>query len=207
MSVVEQLLLNIAQRPIAAYAIAGVAVLVTVVLIVFLISAYRQGREIVIWKLTIGGRPATREPPGRAAPATPLEHEVPQPSAWPPSEEDLESVENGDLGEGITIGGLYRDLPLRLVATDWRRWRDTGRVKSGWLYCPAYSGIGHAVAFFKIHLGDDGNGYIHILDASHPSHTIWARTETDYRYEKRFGWNESSGVQRTDLWRFRWKLT
>jgi len=115
------------------------------------------------------------------------------------------AVANNDLGYGIRIGGMYEYLPLLLVASEWAKYADRGWVKSGWLYEPNKSGTSHAVAFFKIHLDDDGTGYIHILDAANPVHTICLETQTGFRKEQEFCWDNVAPVERTTFWEFRWK--
>ena len=117
----------------------------------------------------------------------------------------LKAVANNDLGYGIKIGGVYQYLPLMLVASEWAKYADRGWIKSGWLYEPNISGTSHAVTFFKVHLDNDGTGYIHILDAANPSHTICLETQTGFRREQEFGWDNIAPVERTAFWEFRWK--
>ena len=104
------------------------------------------------------------------------------------------------LGKGISLGGSYRDIPLMIVASEWASYGISGEVRSGWLFVPEWT-ESHAVAFFKIHIQDEGDGYIHIVDASHPVHTIWLTTETGFRIEKEFHY----ATRPTDIWRFVWQ--
>jgi hypothetical protein len=112
---------------------------------------------------------------------------------WPP-------IFSNDLGHGITIGGLYQDIPLQALAIGWTEYGDT-LVKSGWLYIPQWSQC-HAIAFFKIHIRNNGTGYIHIVDASHPMHTIWIETEIGFRKEQGFDYIAHATTIWDDL---RWK--
>jgi len=107
------------------------------------------------------------------------------------------------LGEGIKIGGLYLDVQFRVAAGGWVRF-GKGWVKSGWLYTPQRS-CHCAEVFFKVHLLNDGRGYVHILSSANPIHTIWFETATGCRYEEKFCWSEDDKVSRTALWKFTWK--
>jgi len=113
---------------------------------------------------------------------------------------DLKFESEGDIGKGLKLGGLYQGFPLKTVSSIWERYYYDGWVKSGWLYISPQSGISHAVCFYKVHLKDDGSGYIHILDAANPSHKIWFETKTRFRKEELFSWSENN----TALWHFRW---
>lgn len=112
-------------------------------------------------------------------------------------------VPNNDLGYGIVINGEYKGQPLEIVASPWARYGDKGRVISGWLYASPYFDVSHAVAFFKLHLREDGTGYIHILDSSNPVHTIEMTTETGFHRKEEFCWDCDPEVHRTSLWEFR----
>lgn len=107
-------------------------------------------------------------------------------------------VDRGYLGFGVTIGGKRDDVTFGVIATQWLDHVTSGtRVKSGWLYI-AEETIGHAIAFFKLHVYNNNNGYIHIVDVAHPAHIIWLSTETGFYREKEFHFVE----HRTDIWRF-----
>jgi len=108
-----------------------------------------------------------------------------------------------DLGKGIRIGGLYRNVPLKVFATDWEEYGN-GWVKSGWLYMPRRTEK-HAIAFFKVHTFQDGNGYIHILDSANPIHIIWLQTDSGFSKEQAFCWSGEEKSLRTDLWKFTWR--
>jgi hypothetical protein len=103
------------------------------------------------------------------------------------------------LGRGITLGGTYRNIPLRLVAT---RWSGYGMswMRSGWLFVPQLT-CSHAIAFFKLHVQDEGSGYIHIIDASDPVHTIWLTTGTGFKKEDQFHYINHPMA----IWPFSWK--
>jgi hypothetical protein len=111
-------------------------------------------------------------------------------------------LDNNHLGFGITLGGIYRGIPLKLAATDWATYGMRGKVRSGWLYIPQWT-ASHAVAFFKIHVSDDGTGYIHIADVAHPVHPVWLKTKTGYSKERDFHYIASP----TEVWEFRWQET
>jgi hypothetical protein len=116
----------------------------------------------------------------------------------------INNISEGDLGNGIRIGGRFKDVPLEVLAADWVDYLENGRVISGWLYISGTT-ISHAVTFFKIYLDKNGTGYIHILDAANPPHMVWLSTNTGDRHEKEFCWDGVFGVERTDLWKFTWK--
>ena len=105
---------------------------------------------------------------------------------------------DNDLGKGITLGGLYRDIPLRIVATEWVQY-GASLARSGWLFIPQWT-ESHAIAFFKIHVLDDRKGYIHIVDVSDPTHIIFLATGTGFRMEKEFHY----AAHPTDVWDFVW---
>jgi hypothetical protein len=119
-----------------------------------------------------------------------------------PTEPLFSLIHDNDLGYGILLGGVYQSIPLRLAAIDWARYGRLGKVRSGWLYVPQWT-TSHAIAFFKIHISDDGAGYIHIVDVAHPQHTIWLRTETGHHKEQNFHWISLA----TEVWNFTWKET
>lgn len=109
-----------------------------------------------------------------------------------------------DLGKGIKLGGKYRNIFLRFLSSEWTRYGSIGWVKSGWLYCPPYFGVSHAVVFFKVHISDDGKGYIHLNSVANPKHNIWLETQAGFRQDGIFGWNGGND-QRIALWQFYWK--
>jgi hypothetical protein len=109
-------------------------------------------------------------------------------------------LENNDLGRGLTLGGAYRDILLRIVATDWAEYGTFGWVRSGWLFIPQWT-TSHAVAFFKVHVSEDGEGYIHIVDVADPRHPIWLTTTTGWRKEKEFHYVGHP----VDVWFFTWE--
>jgi hypothetical protein len=111
-------------------------------------------------------------------------------------------IDNNHLGHGITLGGLYRDIPLQLAAIDWAEYGPLVQVRSGWLFIAQWT-ESHAIAFFKIQVSYQGAGYIHLVDVAHPKHTIWLKTATGYYREQEFHWSSSA----TDLWEFTWKET
>ena len=43
---------------------------------------------------------------------------------------------DNDLGKGLMLGGLYRDIPLKIMAPDWAEYGTGGWVRSGWLFIP-----------------------------------------------------------------------
>jgi hypothetical protein len=130
------------------------------------------------------------------------EQEVPShPPEVPPS---VKRVASNDLGNGVRMGGLCQGVSLKLVSSAWARWYDNGWVKSGWLYMPPKSDLSHAVAFFKVHLNDEGDGWVHILAASNTVHKIWLETDAGSREEHEFKWGDSLDALRA-LWPFRWK--
>jgi hypothetical protein len=92
---------------------------------------------------------------------------------------------DNDLGKGILLGGIYENIPLQIVAHNWADYGGVGWVRSGWLFIPQWT-PSHAVAFFKIHVLEDGTGYIHLVDVSHPAHTIWLVTRDGLKFEDEF---------------------
>src|SRR5207249_2132802 len=127
----------------------------------------------------------------------------------------LQFIDDNDLGRGIKLGGTIEGKPLYLVTSDWGQHREHIVVKSGWLYQKLdIPGItmpsdvlqsfalspSLAVAFFKIHLINNGSGYIHLLDAANPTHTLWLETDMGYRREEVFCWDADASIQRTALW-------
>ncbi len=109
-------------------------------------------------------------------------------------------VPKNDLGNGIVLGGIYQGIPMEIAATDWAQYGST-LVKSGWLFIPQLT-ESHAVAFFKIHISSNGQGYIHIVDVASPSHNIWLATQARFMQEKEF----HHLTHATDVWQFTWKL-
>jgi hypothetical protein len=118
------------------------------------------------------------------------------------SQNFVSPIENNDLGYGVILGGVYREIPLKLAAVDWSRYGTITYVRSGWLYVPQWT-ESHSIAFFKIHIGDMGAGYIHIVDVAAPEHTIWLETQTGYRNKKEFHYLNFP----TDVWEFTWRET
>ncbi len=88
---------------------------------------------------------------------------------------------------------------MQIAATSWAEYGDT-LVRSGWLFVPQLT-ESHSVAFFKIHISDNGHGYIHIVDVANPPHNIWLTTQTGFRREDKF----HHRTHATDLWQFTWK--
>lgn len=118
---------------------------------------------------------------------------------------ELKTVESGDLGDGVRIGGLYREVPLRVLAGAWEQATSSERVRSGWLYSPEHAGTGHAVLFFKIHKDSDGTGYIHLFGSTYRSHKVWVETATGWRKDATFKWREDGSTCSSDRWYFEWK--
>jgi hypothetical protein len=107
---------------------------------------------------------------------------------------------DNDLGWGLTLGGLYQGIPLKIAATGWAEYGTSGLVRSGWLFIPQWT-ASHAVAFFKVHVSEEGSGYIHIVDVADPIHTIWLTTKTGWKQEESFHYLAHSAA----LWRFVWQ--
>ncbi len=115
----------------------------------------------------------------------------------------LLSLEGNHLGYGITLGGMYQGVPLKVAAIEWAEYGTGGKVRSGWLYVPQLT-AGHSVAFFKVHIRDDGTGYIHLVDVASPVHPIWLETRVGYRNEQYFHY-DNVGAKAFDWWNFNWE--
>jgi hypothetical protein len=108
---------------------------------------------------------------------------------------------DANLGYGIRIGGYYQKHSLKIIATPWAEsFTDVGYVMSGWLFAPELT-FNHAVAFFKIHLTNDRDGYIHIADVAHPPHNIWLSTDVETIREEEFHYTDHP----TAMWHFKVK--
>lgn len=118
----------------------------------------------------------------------------------------VEQVEGSDIGRGIKLGGEYYGQPLDIIASGWKRYGQDNSVRSGWLYSSTHNGVSHAIAFFKVHVFDDGRGYIHIQDAANPGHMLWLETAVSARHQELFCWDCPQQLPRSALWEFRWKL-
>jgi len=128
---------------------------------------------------------------------------------------NVKRVAGNDLGKGVEMGGRYQNPPqdLQLVSSDWARWPDGGWVKSGWFYNPPKSDLSHAVAFFKIHCHDNGNGYVHVLSASRRRHEIWLQTNTGSSQRHTFNYSRPNDIKSNPEaadrlmahWPFTWK--
>ena len=117
---------------------------------------------------------------------------------------DVENIiQNNNLGSGIKIGGSYNEDVLHPTASQWSKYTDAEWVRSGWLY-PLKATHSVAVAFFKIHVFGSGKGYIHVLDAANPTHTIWFETSKGIRFEQEFSWGNTRKAPRAALWSFEW---
>lgn len=116
-------------------------------------------------------------------------------------ESSLESsgsvLPDNNLGKGLMLGGLYRDIPLKIAAHDWAEYGIGGWVRSGWLFIPQRT-ASHAVTFFKVHVLNDRTGYIHLADVSAPAHTIWLVTSGGLKIEKEFHYV----TYPVDVWHF-----
>ena len=126
---------------------------------------------------------------------SPQQHRVPR----SPPEKLCEVVPANDLGYGITLGGFYRNLSLCVAATEWTPYGQS-QVRSGWLYIPQWT-ANHALAFFKIHVHEDGTGYIHIVDAADPVHSIHLLTSAGDIQKDEFHYLDNPAA----LWTFSWK--
>lgn len=104
---------------------------------------------------------------------------------------------DNSLGKGLMLGGLYRDIPLKITAHDWAAYGIGGWVRSGWLFMPQRT-PSHAVTFFKVHVLNDETGYIHLADVSAPAHTIWLVTSGGLKIEKEFHYV----AYPVDVWHF-----
>ncbi|MBX3057615.1 MAG: hypothetical protein KF770_14200 [Anaerolineae bacterium] len=107
---------------------------------------------------------------------------------------------DNNIGRGISLGGNYRGLPLKIIATEWYEYGQGNWSRSGWLYVPQWTD-NHATTFFKLHLPNHNSGYIHLLDAADPIHTIWLSTTAGIRIEKQFHYL----AHPADVWDFKWK--
>jgi hypothetical protein len=58
-------------------------------------------------------------------------------------------------------------------------------MRGGWLFIPQWT-ANHAISFFKVHVFDNGTGYMHIVDTTDPAHTVYLATDTGSRKEKSF---------------------
>lgn len=105
---------------------------------------------------------------------------------------------DNDLGQAIILGGTYREMPLRLFATEWAQYGMTW-VRSGWLFVPQWT-AGHAVTFFKIHRTDNHKGYIHLVDVASPEHRVWLKTAAGFAKEATFHYVSHPVA----LWHFEW---
>lgn len=110
-----------------------------------------------------------------------------------------ELVAANDLGYGITLGGFYKDIALSVVATEWTLYGQT-LVRSGWLFIPQWT-ANHALAFFKIHVQEDGTGYIHIVDAAAPAHSIHLLTSSGDMLQGEFHFRDHPAT----IWTFTWR--
>ncbi|MFN8463917.1 MAG: hypothetical protein U0X20_00140 [Caldilineaceae bacterium] len=115
------------------------------------------------------------------------------------SEKLCEVVPGNDLGYGITLGGFYRNVSLCVAATEWTLYGQS-QVRSGWLYIPQWT-ANHALAFFKIHVQEDGTGYIHIVDAADPVHSIHLLTSSGDIQKGEFHYCSNPAA----VWAFAWK--
>jgi len=140
---------------------------------------------------------AEKQNPGRFARHKPYHH-----AETTTLESGFVLLETNHLGYEITLGGTYRNISLKIIAAGWEPYGTSGKVRSGWLYVPQLT-ASHAVTFFKIHISNDGKGYIHLVDAAHPIHPIWLRTRTGSHTEKEFHYISHP----TDIWHFVWKET
>lgn len=160
---------------------------ITGIILIYVI-AFLQGREVSFWPPKISEKPKKENKvEGKT---DNLDKRIDTQSLNAPIL--IRTLFSNDLGKGIKLGGLIKDTSLEVVASDWARFRNVGWVS-------------HAIAFFKIHLGDNGKGYIHILDAANPVHTIWLKTDAHFEREQEFCWNEDKSVQTTALWEFTWQ--
>lgn len=106
---------------------------------------------------------------------------------------------DSDLGYGLRLGGMYQNSSLRLVASPWTEYAN-GWVRSGWLFAPSWK-VNHAVSFFKLHISSDGNGFIHLLGASEPDHTLRFTSEAGFNREEAFHYQTHPAA----FWRFVWR--
>lgn len=117
---------------------------------------------------------------------------------------DISALPDNHLGGGIELGGVYRNIPMQIVAGRWTQYYNSGWVRSGWLFVPDRSSA-FAETFFKMHTYPNGSGYIHLLASANPEHYIWLNTATGVRHEGNMAWTENLQAPRTLLWQFTWK--
>lgn len=117
-----------------------------------------------------------------------------------PSPNLVAPLEENQLGYGVSLGGVHRKIELKIAAVDWIGYGQNGFVRIGWLYVPQFT-ESHAIAFFKIHISNEGAGYIHITDVAHPAHVIWLRTQSGFYKEREFHFLQAPTV----VWEFTWK--
>jgi hypothetical protein len=208
--------MDLSQLPIGQ-SILVVLILLLAVVITMFISVIGQGRPLDVWGIKIGEKSKDQKQRQRPRSETPPDQKVadlPQmrPPEIPPS---VKRVAGNDLGYGVKMGGQYQTPPqnLELLSSDWARWRDGGWVKSGWFYNPPDSDLSHAVAFFKIHCHDNGNGFVQVLSASNRQHEIWLQTSTGSKQKHSFSYRVREGIKSNPEavdnliahWRFTWK--
>ena len=109
-------------------------------------------------------------------------------------------LSDNSIGKGISIGGKYLGVSLRIVATEWTDYGTNRQIRSGWLFIPQWT-ANHAITFFKIHIYDNGTGYVHIVDTTDPAHPVYLTTSTGLRFEKSFHYLSHPG----DTWQFTWR--
>lgn len=107
------------------------------------------------------------------------------------------------LGKGIHFGGTYQGIPLRIAATEWTAYGRQREVRSGWTFIPQW-GASHAITFFKIHVYDVGEGYIHIVDVTEPAHPVYLATAAGTRQEMDFHYTENPSAVWGFIWDDRW---
>jgi hypothetical protein len=211
--------MDLSQLPTFWYGLITVLVVITAVIIGF-IAVVCQGRPVKAFGIEIGERPKDQKQRQRPRSETPPDQKVadlPQ-TRLPEVLPSVKSVAGNDLGNGVKMGGQYHkyDIPpqdLELVSSDWMRWGDGGWVKSGWFYTPPDSDLSHAVAFFKIHCHDNGNGYVHVLSASSRWHEIWLQTNTGSSERHTFKYSIPKDIKSEPTkvdnlmahWTFTWK--
>ncbi len=117
----------------------------------------------------------------------------------------IEFAADNNLGLGIKIGGKYYDWPLTVVSSAWGpSFKSKEEVKSGWLFSDPPGWTPNALVFFKIHISNDGNGYIHIASFANPEHVVWIETGVGFKRQEKFCWDNPK-IQRTAIWDFNWK--
>jgi len=161
-------------------------------------GAFIQGREISFWPPKISAKPSQLQPNDKLNPAKAVTTQN-----LTPDSKTLVNT-NGTLGYGVSLGGYYQNSNLHITSSEWARYANNGLVKSGWLFTQSAT-VSHAVVFFKIHLSDNGKGYIHLLSSANPHHAIWLKTSTKFSREQVFCWDEKADTQRTTIWQFEWK--